>query len=73
MIFKGFRMIIGDPDNRQRRTTNAQGGVKQLSFRCWEKGRRNDNGAPPGGGKDTEAFPAKPCEGGIRANIYFPT
>jgi uncharacterized protein DUF1996 len=29
--------------------------------------------AAPGGGKDTTEFPPRPCPGGIRANIYFPT
>jgi Domain of unknown function (DUF1996) len=66
-------MVVGDPDNRQKRASNSQGNIKQLSFRCWEKGRRNDNGGAPGSGKDSEYFPTKPCEGGIRANIYFPT
>jgi len=65
-------MIVGHPGSRQKYASNTQGRVKQVSFRCWDKGRRGGGGAP-GTGKDTEHFPTKPCEGGIRANIYFPT
>ncbi|KAF2715802.1 hypothetical protein K504DRAFT_457949 [Pleomassaria siparia CBS 279.74] len=66
---KGFRMLVGDPS---RRTDMKDGDSKQLSFRCWSKNFGGEAGAP-GAGKDTKTLPTKPCEGGIRANHFFPT
>ena len=71
--FKGFRMLVGNPNQRTMQELRGGRGVKQLSFRCFDKSVGESMNSPPGGGKDTTEFPPKPCTGGIRANIYFPT
>lgn len=66
---KGFRMLVGDPMVRTFRNNNE---AKQTSFRCWERNFGGNNAAP-GMGSDTRNLPNKPCPGGIRSNIFFPT
>ncbi|KAF1953472.1 hypothetical protein CC80DRAFT_494753 [Byssothecium circinans] len=66
---KGFRMIVGDPT---RREDKKDGDARGLSFRCWGKDFSGDVGAP-GTNSDTKFLPRKMCQGGIRANHFFPT
>jgi hypothetical protein len=74
---KGFRMITGNPMLRARKqvdTTSPEAFA--LSFRCWETTGFGDasNSSPPGAGRyDTINLPNKKCNGGIRANIFFPS
>jgi len=69
----GFRMLVGNPNLRTRQELRSGRGVKQLSFRCFQKYVGESMNSAPGGGNDTTEFPPRPCTGGIRANIYFPT
>lgn len=62
-------MLIGDPLKRRRDETNE---ARQMSFRCHEANYGGEQGAP-GTGQDTRELPNKPCPGGIRTNIFFPT
>ncbi|KAI1488233.1 hypothetical protein F5X96DRAFT_685675 [Biscogniauxia mediterranea] len=67
----GFRMLVGDPMLRQ-----PQGQQKQLCHRCYTNVDQSPFGGAPcadGSGMDTAALPPKPCDGGIRATITFPT
>jgi hypothetical protein len=61
-------MLVGYPESRKDETN--EGGVKGLSFRCFNN---NIYGGMPGTGADTRYFPKGTCDGGIRANVYFPT
>ena len=67
---KGFRMIVGDPMTRTFNETGPE--ANNLNFRCLGPGGSNGGvtGAP---GTDSWGFPAAPCEGGIRAQIIFPS
>ncbi|KAH6697381.1 hypothetical protein F5X68DRAFT_238804 [Plectosphaerella plurivora] len=65
----GFRMLVGNPFLREDRNTRDQ---QQSSFRCFEANFGGGGGAP-GTGSDTRSFPNKPCPGGIRTNLFFPT
>lgn len=62
-------MTVGDPMARTFRNNSES---RQSSFRCFGAGFEGGQG-PPGGGNDTRHFPTKPCPGGIRSNIFFPT
>jgi hypothetical protein len=66
---QGFRMLVGNPFLRENQNTLDQ---QQSSFRCFDANFGGVN-APPGGGSDTRHFPNKPCPGGIRTNLFFPT
>jgi Domain of unknown function (DUF1996) len=71
-------MITGNPFLRARDTkVNANSPeAYALTFRCWDSQNEFDpsNMSPPGGGNyDTIEFPQKKCNGGIRANIFFPS
>jgi hypothetical protein len=68
----GFRMLVGDPNERQRTGTTLK---RQNCYRCYPGPglRGGDTAAPCQGSIDTEAFPKAPCVGGIRTNIHFPT
>lgn len=68
-IYKGFRMLVGNPFLRENTNTMD---LQQSSFRCFDANFGGVN-APPGGGSDTRSFPTKPCAGGIRTNLFFPT
>ena len=62
-------MLAGDPTNKEKATMNPG-----ICHRCLKKTERTmgGNGAPCDS-SDTGAFPAKPCEGGIRATVIFPS
>ncbi|KAF2473423.1 uncharacterized protein BDR25DRAFT_218985 [Lindgomyces ingoldianus] len=67
-VFKpGFRMLAGNPTLRGTGTTG-------ICHRCLSKSDRmmGGSGSPCSTG-DTAAFPSKPCPGGIRATIIFPS
>ncbi|RDL40252.1 Uncharacterized protein BP5553_00231 [Venustampulla echinocandica] len=68
----GFRMLVGDPLMRSRPDKKLK---KQICYRCYTGPNfGGDNAAPCADNTlDTEAFPTKPCLGGIRSNIHFPT
>ena len=67
---QGFRMIVGDPMIRSFNESSPE--ANNLNFRCLGPGGTNGGvtGAP---GTDSRDLPAKPCEGGIRAQIIFPS
>jgi hypothetical protein len=64
----GFRMVVGDPGNREERTMQ-----RQLCFRCEANKQQNPFGGAPCSGADTKAFPKQACGGGWRVSIHFPT
>jgi len=73
---KGFRMLTGDPLRRTMDMNSAE--AKKLTYRCFDAQRSGGTqGAAPGEGistgQDTYEMPNKPCPGGIRAQLYFPT
>ena len=63
-------MIVGDPMIRSFNESSPE--ANNLNFRCLGPGGTNGGvtGAP---GTDSRDLPAKPCEGGIRAQIIFPS
>lgn len=67
----GFRMLVGDPNNRK-----ADPKMKmQNCYRCYTGPNfGGDVAAPCADSKlDTQALPKDICKGGIRSNILFPT
>lgn len=68
----GFRMLVGDPNERSRSDTKLK---RQNCYRCYTGPNfGGDIGAPCMDDRvDTEALPNKVCPGGIRSNILFPT
>ncbi|KAI0162803.1 hypothetical protein BJ166DRAFT_524593 [Pestalotiopsis sp. NC0098] len=68
----GFRMLVGDPLQRSRPDTSLK---RQNCYRCYTgPNYGGDVSAPCQDAKiDTEALPPKPCKGGIRTNVHFPT
>ncbi|KAK6950568.1 hypothetical protein Daesc_008896 [Daldinia eschscholtzii] len=68
----GFRMLVGDAGLRK-----ADGMQRQLCHRCYTSangaGVAGDSGGAPCTGSDTQSLPPKPCLGGIRTTITFPT
>lgn len=65
----GFRMLSGDPMNRAK----ASGALK-ICHRCLTKAQRTSGGSgAPCDSSDTSEFPSKPCPGGIRATVIFPS
>ncbi|KAI1384851.1 uncharacterized protein F4822DRAFT_374855 [Hypoxylon trugodes] len=64
----GFRMLVGDPMNRQASTMQ-----KGLCYRCEANMQQNPFGGAPCTGQDTQAFPAQPCGGGWRVTVHFPS
>lgn len=69
---QGFRMLVGDPNMRSRPDTKLK---RQNCYRCYTGPNfGGDIGAPCQDDRvDSEALPSKPCPGGIRSNIHFPT
>jgi hypothetical protein len=61
-------MLVGDASLRK-----AQGMQKQICHRCLPNVQQNPFGGAPCTGDDTAAFPNKPCPGGIRTTVTFPT
>ena len=57
-------MVAGDPALRKGTKNNPN-----VCHRCWVKGF----GGAPCDNQDTWAFPDKPCPGGIRSTIIFPS
>jgi hypothetical protein len=57
-------MIVGDPTLRKGTQTNPN-----VCHRC----NGNGEGFAPCDNKDTWGFPFKPCPGGIRASLIFPS
>jgi len=65
----GFRMLAGDPSLRTK-TGMAPG----ICHRCLAAADRTMGGSgAPCDSKDTAEFPNKPCPGGIRTTIIFPS
>lgn len=62
-------MLAGDPTQR-----NKTGNFANICHRCLKASERvmGGNGSPCAS-PDTAAFPTKPCPGGIRATIIFPS
>ncbi|KAH6661287.1 hypothetical protein BKA67DRAFT_642260 [Truncatella angustata] len=56
----GFRMIVGDPMNR-----NASSVPRQLTYTCLQDPMTRTG--------ETKDMPTKPCPAGIMANVRFPT
>ncbi|KAI0856448.1 hypothetical protein F4860DRAFT_493128 [Xylaria cubensis] len=56
----GFRMIVGDPNNRQ--SSNVP---RQLTYTCLKSPMTRDG--------ETPDFPKQPCPYGIMVNVRFPT
>ncbi|KAI0508752.1 hypothetical protein F5B22DRAFT_649648 [Xylaria bambusicola] len=69
---EGFRMLVGDAT-----LETSKGMQRQLCHRCYttpdNAGVAGISGGAPCTGADTQSFPAKPCPGGIRTTITFPT
>ncbi|KAI1107180.1 hypothetical protein F4804DRAFT_219280 [Jackrogersella minutella] len=64
----GFRMLVGDPMNREASTMS-----KGLCYRCEANMQQNPFGGAPCTGQDTQAFPKDACGGGWRVTVHFPT
>jgi len=68
-ILKGFRMLTGDPSLRTK-----QSGSVAICHRCLAESERIMGGSgAPCDSNDTAEFPNKPCPGGIRATVIFPS
>jgi len=65
-------MLVGDASSRAK---VGNGKKTQSCFRCYSSTNfGGDNAAPcQDANLDTESFPTKPCLGGIRSNILYPT
>ncbi|KAL1860736.1 hypothetical protein VTK73DRAFT_7195 [Phialemonium thermophilum] len=68
----GFRMLVGDPNSRSRTGTTLK---RQNCYRCYTGPNFGGDVSAPcmDNNIDTEHLPTKPCPGGIRSNILFPT
>jgi hypothetical protein len=64
----GFRMLVGEAGRRTQK-----GMQKQICHRCEHNIEQTPFGGAPCTGEDTASFPEKPCPGGIRTTITFPT
>ncbi|KAI1338723.1 hypothetical protein F5Y15DRAFT_416492 [Xylariaceae sp. FL0016] len=64
----GFRMLVGDSLNREESKM-----AKQLCYRCESNMQQNPFGGAPCSGADTKGFPKKPCGGGWRVSLHFPS
>jgi hypothetical protein len=64
----GFRMLVGDPNNRE-----ASRVPSGLCFRCEENMQQTPFGGAPCTGADTKAFPKSTCGGGWRVTVTFPS
>ncbi|CAG8982142.1 hypothetical protein HYALB_00003234 [Hymenoscyphus albidus] len=65
----GFRMLTGDPTLRTKSS-----GPKTICHRCLAKSERIGGGSgAPCDSNDFSEFPNKPCPGGIRATVIFPS
>jgi hypothetical protein len=64
----GFRMLVGDPANR-----DAKKVPRGLCFRCEANMQQSPFGGAPCTGKDIPGFPTAPCGGGWRVTVTFPS
>ncbi|KAM7210355.1 protein of unknown function (DUF1996) domain containing protein [Rhypophila decipiens] len=64
----GFRMLAGDLNMRSSKSIQ-----RQICYRCEHNIEQTPFGGAPCTGDDTTSFPKKPCPGGIRTTITFPT
>ncbi|KAH6717339.1 hypothetical protein BKA61DRAFT_733469 [Leptodontidium sp. MPI-SDFR-AT-0119] len=65
----GFRMFTGDPNLRKKAS-----GTMKICHRCLAASERSSGGSgAPCAASDTAEFPNKPCPGGIRATVIFPS
>ncbi|KAK1758748.1 hypothetical protein QBC47DRAFT_356675 [Echria macrotheca] len=64
----GFRMLVGDPANR-----DASKVPSGLCFRCESNINQSPFGGAPCTGSDTKAFPKSTCGGGWRVTVTFPS
>jgi Domain of unknown function (DUF1996). len=64
----GFRMLVGDAMLRDK-----DGMQPQLCHRCLGEDPYDVVGAPCLGPGDSVELPTKPCPGGIRTTVTFPT
>ncbi|KAF6751933.1 hypothetical protein DFP72DRAFT_991213 [Ephemerocybe angulata] len=67
----GFRMRVGYPNLRANTLDPQDISSRAVTLRCFD-GLSLGNGAPGYDTADSFSFPAGPCSGGIRSNIYFP-
>lgn len=65
---KGFRMLVGDPNNR-----DAAKVPKGLCYRCESNMQQSPFGGAPCTGSDTKYFPKSTCGGGWRVTVTFPS
>ena len=66
---QGFRMLAGDPNLR-----TANGSYPAICHRCLAANERLSGGSgAPCAKSDFASFPNKPCAGGIRATVIFPS
>ena len=66
-------MIVGDAMARSRIIDPNSLESEALTFRCFDEDFGGNIGAPGDGPNDTVDLPKRPCAGGIRSNIYFPS
>ncbi|KAL2125649.1 hypothetical protein VTJ04DRAFT_2014 [Mycothermus thermophilus] len=64
----GFRMLVGDPNNRDPNKV-----PRQLCYRCEHNMQQVPFGGAPCTGSDTKAFPRDTCGGGWRVTVTFPS
>jgi hypothetical protein len=65
---RGFRMLAGDPTLRSASPRNA------MCHRCLAESEAISGGSgPPCDANDYQTFPDRPCPGGIRATVIFPS
>lgn len=66
-------MITGNPMLRTRKQPDVDDPESwALSFRCWQSATDMGPNPPGAGTLESITFPDKKCNGGIRANIFFP-
>jgi len=71
-------MITGNAQFRKQMYDDIGPKSWALTFRCWQEfdpyGPTNLNiNAAPGSPVDSFGLPTKPCLGGMRSNIFFPS
>jgi len=64
----GYRMLVGDPANRE-----AAKVPSGLCFRCEANMNQSPFGGAPCTGTDVKYFPKTPCNGGWRVTVTFPS
>jgi len=64
----GFRMLVGDPNNRDVKAVPSGN-----CYRCEANMNQSPFGGAPCTGSDTKSFPKTQCGGGWRVTVTFPT